>query len=230
VNKRGVDNADTPLTRAERTLANRRRMVAAAYRCFRADGYLGTTLSAVAEEAGVAVQTLYFTFGTKAALLGEAIGAAIVGFDRWEQPPPEPIDIDELLTLNPWWQRLQTAPTSREALDIFVRNGVRIIERVGPLIIAMHGAVGDADAEAVVRLAEERRIASYAEAAHLIARKPGGLRTGVSVRAATDVLVVLFSAEVHHALFTGRGWSQRRCRSYLHQLLASQLLDADGQG
>ena len=37
---------------------------------------------AAAGEAGVAVPTIYYTFGTKAALFGDALGAAaIVGFD-----------------------------------------------------------------------------------------------------------------------------------------------------
>jgi AcrR family transcriptional regulator len=203
-------------------------MVSAAYRSFCADGYHGTTMTAVADEAGVAVQTLDYTFGTKAALLGEAIGAAIIGFDRWERPPAEPIDITELLAaLNPWWAQAQAAATSRETLDVFLRHGIGILERVGPLIIAMHGAAGDADAEAVVRVAEERRIATYREAARLVARKPGGLRRGLSTAAAADLLIVLFSAEVHRALSSGRGWSPRRCRTYFRQLLLSQLIDAD---
>jgi AcrR family transcriptional regulator len=36
---------------------------------------------AAAGEAGVAVPTIYYTFGTKAALFGDVLGAAIVGFD-----------------------------------------------------------------------------------------------------------------------------------------------------
>ena len=38
-------------------------------------------------QAGVAVPTVYYTFGTKAALLDESLGAAIGGFDRWPVPP-----------------------------------------------------------------------------------------------------------------------------------------------
>jgi AcrR family transcriptional regulator len=56
-------------------------MVKAAYKLFCSNGYLGTTINAVAKEAGVAVPTVYYTFGTKAALLAESMGAAIVGFD-----------------------------------------------------------------------------------------------------------------------------------------------------
>jgi hypothetical protein len=175
------------------------------------------------------VQTLYYTFHTKAALLGEAIGAAIVGFEQWREPPPSPIEIPELPGWHRWWADFEAAPTSPEALDVFVTHGVRILERVGPVVAAMHGGAGDPDAESVVAIAEARRIASYREVARVVARKPGGLRPGLSPAAATDLLVVLFSADVYQALSTGRGWSRSRCTTFFRQLLASELLAATDQ-
>ena len=212
-------------TRAERALATRRRMVRAAYELFCSRGYLGTTVTAVAKEAGVAVPTVYYTFGTKAALLSEALGAAIVGFDLWREPPPEPIDIAEVLPWHAWWAEFEAAATSKAALDIFVTHGVGILQRVGPLIPAMHGASGDPEAAEVVRVAEERRGDSYREALKVVARAPGGLRAGVSVAKATDVMVVLFSAELYQALAIGRGWSHSRCVGFFREILTAQLLD-----
>lgn len=209
--------------RAEQALATRRRMVHAAYQLFCTEGYLGSTMSSIAKEAGVAVQTLYYTFHTKAALLGEAIGGAVVGFDEWRQPPADP-EIAELLPWHGWWADFQSASSSAEALNIYVTNGVQILERVGPLIAAMHGGAGDPDGRAVLRTAEERRVATYREVARVIARKPGGLRHGLSESAAADLLFVLFSAEVYQALSAGRGWSRPRCTKFFQQMLASQLL------
>ena len=182
-------------------------MVRAAYELFCANGYLGTTISAVAKEAGVAVPTVYYTFGTKAALLDESLGAAIVGFDRWREPPTGPVDIAELLPWHGWWADFEAAPTSAAALDLFVTHGVGILERVGPLVTAMHGATGDTEAAEVVTTAEERRVESYRAVVRIIARKPGGLRPGVTEATATDIVVVLFSAELYQALAVGRGWS-----------------------
>jgi AcrR family transcriptional regulator len=199
-------------------------MVRAAYDLFCANGYLGTTVSAVATRASVAVPTVYYTFGTKAALLGEALGAAVIGFDLWREPPPEPVDVVEILPWHSWWTDFATAPTSAEALDVFLTNGIGVLQRVGPLIAAVHGAAGDPDAAEVVRTGDERRVESYREAVRVIARRPGGLRRGVSVARATDVLVVLFSAEVHQAL-VGRGWSRTRCLTFFREVLAAQLLD-----
>ena len=203
-------------------------MVEATYRLFCVNGYLGTTMSAIAAEAGVAVQTLYYTFHTKAAVLDEVIGAAIVGFDHWREPPPNP-QIGELLTWLPWWAAFESAPDASAALEVFVTNGVRILERVGPIVGAMHGGAGDPDAEAVVRTAEERRVDAYRAVVRALARKPGGLRPGLGEAAATDILVVVFSAEVFQAL-ARRGWSLGRCTSFFQTLLASQLLAPDRDG
>ena len=53
---------------------------------------VATTMQAVADEAGVAVQTVYFTFGTKAKLLAAVERRAILGdvlrplfFEQWSK-------------------------------------------------------------------------------------------------------------------------------------------------
>ena len=213
-----------PLSRAERALTTRRRMVQAAYDLFCSNGYLGTTINAVAKEAGVAVPTVYYTFGTKAALLSESLGAAVVGFDLWREPPPEPIDIKVLLPWNRWWADFQDAPTSTDALDIFIHHGVQILARVGPLIGAMHAASGEPEAAEVVRASEQRRVDSYREAISLMASKPGGVHPGLSEAEATDTLLVLFSAELYQALAVGRGWPTGRCVELFGDILRAQLL------
>ncbi len=211
-------------TRDERALETRRRMVAAAYRLFCDRGYLGTTMTAVAAEANVAVQTLYYTFHTKAELFGEAVGAAVVGFDNWRQPPRDPIAIDELPQMLTWWDEFESAPDAAAALKVFVHHGVDVLERVAPLVTALHGCAGDPDAVEVVQLGEERRVGSYRAAARILQGKEGGLRRGLTISEATDVLLVLFSAELYQALANGRGWPRARCERFLSNVLASQLL------
>ena len=214
------------ITRADKALATRRRMVNAAYAQFCANGYLGTTITAVAANAGVAVPTIYYTFGTKARMLDEALGAAILGFDRWHQPPPDP-SIEELLPWHHWWTDFNTASTSAEAFGMFLTHGVAVLERAAPLVAALHGAVGDPEAADVLRIAEERRVQAYREAVRVIAAKAGGLRGGLTVKAATDVLVVLFSAELYQSIRHGRGWSADRTALFLRELLSAQLLHSD---
>ena len=50
-----------------------------ASRLFSESGWAGTTLAAIADEAGVSVETIYNGFGSKKALLREAMGVAVVG-------------------------------------------------------------------------------------------------------------------------------------------------------
>jgi AcrR family transcriptional regulator len=209
--------------RKERALATRRRVLAAAYRLFCARGYVATTMDAIATEAGVAVQTLYFTFHTKGAILSETLGATITGFDTWANPPAAP-DTEPPLNLHDWYERFTEEPDVRAALALFVRNGVESLGRVGPLLAAMHAAGGDPDVAAVIRLGEQRRVDSYREIVRAIATKGRGLRPGLSEDRATDVLLVLFSAETYQAL-AGRGWSPADRTRFLTELLARELLD-----
>lgn len=60
-------------------------VLGAAVQRFAADGWRGTTLAAIASEAGVAVETVYKTWRSKKALLRAAVDVAIVG-DAEEVP------------------------------------------------------------------------------------------------------------------------------------------------
>lgn len=219
----GAVPASAPATRAGRALATRRRMVRAATEIFAAEGYAGTTIAAVAERAGVAVPTVYYTFGTKTALLGEVLGAAILGIDRWREPPAEPFDLTELMPVHGWWADFLAAPTAHEALDVFVADGTEVLRRVGPLMPALHGASGEPEGQELVRVSEERRVDSYREVVRRLADKPSGLRAGTDVETATDVVLVIFSPETYQGL-VGRGWPHERCVDFFREVLAAQVL------
>ena len=219
----GDSSGTATRTRAGRALATRRRMVRAASEIFAAEGYTGTTIAAVADRAGVAVPTVYYTFGTKTALLGEVLGAAIIGIDRWREPPAEPFELAELLPVHGWWEDLLTAATSREALDVFVGQGTDVLRRVGPLMPALHGASGDTEGQELLRVSEERRVDTYREVLRRVAETPGGLRDGLDLETATDIVVVLFSPETYQGLL-GRGWSHERCTEFFREVLGDRLL------
>ncbi len=208
--------------RRQRALATRRRIVKAAYHLFCQRGYAATTMKEIAAASGVAVQTLYFTFGTKAAILGEALGAAVVGFDAWSGPPADPPDADMLTGLLGWYGEFEAEPDCRRALQIFVDNGAALLRRVGPLHAAIVAASADAEAAAVVAIAEQRRVETFGRVVADLSRR-GGLR--LDEARATDVLLLLFSPVVYHELTAGRRWSHQDCRDFLLDILAQQLLD-----
>lgn len=212
-------------SRKVRALATRRRMLRAAYRLFCERGYAATTMNAIADEAGVAVQTIYFTFNGKAAILGEVLGAAITGFDAWTGPPPEPVDAGDPETIrrfHGWMAAFEAEPDPRRALAFFFDLGGDSMARAAPLTVAMQGALGDPDVRAIHDLAEQRRAESFRAVVKLL-KKKGGLKKGLSIAKATDVMLVIFSGPTYQALLD-RGWSHAECRRFFVDVLAQQLL------
>ena len=68
--------------RAEQAKATRRAILDAARRLFLSNGYGTTSIRAIAEEAGVAVQTVYAVFGNKRQLVIELLEDAVTGDDH----------------------------------------------------------------------------------------------------------------------------------------------------
>src|SRR5262245_24819736 len=205
-----------PKTRRERALETRRRVLGAAHELFCAHGYARTTMEAIAGEAGVAVQTLYFTFHTKAALLEEVVGAAVAGIDTWVGPPP-PLslgDVEQLRMFHHWFVPFEAEKTAHGALEVFLTGGVEIMERAAPLVSTMREATGDPEAKRVYEIGEVRRADAYHAVVRILAKKPPGLAEGVTVKRATDVLFAVFSAETYQML-RNRGWKEREVRSWL---------------
>src|SRR5450759_2431787 len=73
--------------RQARANATRARIIASAYALFCELGYRGTTMQSIAERAGVAVQTVYFTFRTKDDLLQAVYEWTVFG----DGPPLPPV-------------------------------------------------------------------------------------------------------------------------------------------
>jgi AcrR family transcriptional regulator len=205
-------------------------MLRAAYELFCEHGYAATTLQAIAARAGVAVQTLYFTFHTKGAILSEAVGACIFGFERWT-PLVDPVRAGHARALRDyhvWWPAFEEAADAAAALALFVDASVEIMGRVGPLVVVMaEAAAGDAEVRAVRDIGEQRRVESYRAVVRVLAKK-GGLRRGLGVERANDILLTLLSGEVYQLLHAGRGWTPAACRRWFRETLSQQLMGAPG--
>jgi AcrR family transcriptional regulator len=212
-------------TRKEQALATRRRVLAAAYKLFCEHGYAPTTMDAIAKAAGVAVQTLYFTFHTKGAILGEALGAAIIGFERYT-PTPDDFDAARTPKAMAWWPSFDAESDGGKALGIFVDESLAIIRRVAPLLVAVNAAIGDADARTVVEVGERRRVDGYREVARALARKVPGFRAGVTLARATDLLLVFLGPALYQDLTAARGWSTSECKCFVNDALTHHLFSA----
>jgi AcrR family transcriptional regulator len=98
------------------------RIIAAATELFLADGYVATTLEAVAKRARVGARTVYVRFGTKAALFKRVVDVAIVG-------DTQPVDV----LGRDWMQAALTAPTAAERFAAGAAANRQIMERTGAL-------------------------------------------------------------------------------------------------
>ncbi len=178
-------------------------------------GYAATTMDEIASEAGVAVQTLYYTFSTKGALLCEVMDVTAAGA---EMAPP--------VAQRQWMHEAMTSPSPQRALALTIEHGTAIFERAAPLWPAINAA---AAADPTIGaywagVTASRRAGQHAMVARLA--ELGGLRPGLDVERATDVVVVLVGHDAYTGLVEGAGWTVPAYKAWLFATLAHQLLAA----
>lgn len=115
--------ADVKGLRAARVAQTEDRILAAARELFLRDGYMATTLSAVADAAQVGHRTVYVRFGTKAALLKRVVEVAVAG----DTLPVAVAGRD-------WFQTSLTAPTVADRIAAFADGAAGLMDRAGRLI------------------------------------------------------------------------------------------------
>ncbi len=199
-------------TRAERARQTRNRMLDTARELFITDGYAATTMETIAQEAGVAVQTLYYTFRSKGQLLCEVVEATAAGDDR-----AAPV------VQRTWAQKMFEATTGQRVLALAVEHGADIYVRASPLWAAVAVASADPQVEQYWRrVAADRRTGQSRMVARLA--ELGALRQGLHPERATDRVVVLFGHDVFTGVVTQAGWSVPEYKAWLLTTLAQQLL------
>jgi TetR/AcrR family transcriptional regulator of autoinduction and epiphytic fitness len=199
--------------RDRRAKETRRRMRDAAHELFLTQGYADTTMKQIAAGAGVAVQTVYYTFKTKAALLREVVEVVGAATD-------EPVPVAQ----RPWMREAMSATSQQRVLALAVEHATGIYERVAALWPALDAAAAtDPDIASYWRgVAAQRRAGQHAIVARLA--ELGSLRPGLDVEHGTDLVVVLFGHEVYRGLVLDAGWTVLSYKAWLFTTLVQQLL------
>jgi AcrR family transcriptional regulator len=201
--------------RRDRAKVTRDKIVASAYRLFCRHGWAQTTMDAIAGEAGVAVQTVYYVFRTKAALLREVIETAAAG----RSDPPA-------VAQRPWMQQALAAPDGHRALALIVEHGVDIYARVAPLGPTIQAAASaDADIDTYWQSVAQTRRAGMAQLIASLTER-GHLRSGLTPQRATDILYVINSHETFLGLTRDADWTVPEYKAWLYETLSHQLLRA----
>jgi AcrR family transcriptional regulator len=199
--------------RAAQAKATRRAILESAARLFIDQGYVATSMDAVAAAAGVSRATVFASVGGKKALLKHTYDVALVGDD-------EPIPFPE----RPRSQEVRREPDAWRLLERYTALIVEMYERLAPIYEAVRGA---ASADPEVRdvwetIGAERRVGSDNLIASLQAR--GSLRDGLDATTAADLMWVLNDPGLYHLLVNRRGWTPARFEAWLGGVMQEQLL------
>jgi AcrR family transcriptional regulator len=203
--------------RAEKARQTRRRILDAAGELFVEQGYGATSLQEVADRAGVAVQTIYFVFGNKRALLKELFDLTIAGDD-------EPVATMD----RPWFREAMAAATADAHLRAHIGGTREILERVAAITGVWATALAtDPEIATMWGQGEDPRLVVHATAARALMAKPGA-REDVTAEHAADLLFGLLSPELYLVLVRDRGWSPETWEQWAGQTLHAQLCVSGG--
>ncbi len=199
--------------RRQQASETRARILDAAQRLFAGRGYAPTTMEAIASEAGVATDTVYAGFGSKAGVLHALIDLRVAG----DESPVALLDREEPRAVQA--EPDQSRQVARFAVDIAER-----IERARPVDDIIRGAAA-VDPEIGVlrarlqqgRYENMRRFVSWLAA-------NGPLRDGLTEEEAAAIVWTIASPEVHGLLRTERGWTAERYRAWLGETVARTVL------
>ncbi len=197
--------------REEQARATRRAILDAAHTRFLRDGFAGTTMAAIAAEAGVSVPTLYKLFGNKAGLANAMVDVSIAGDD-------EPVAVKDRARI----MAVREATDGRRKLELYADHLVATLPRHVPLqLVILDAAATDPEAAAVWQELQDERLRGMAILAEDL--RPH-LRAGVSVAHARDVVWAHNSAELYRLLVIERGWPIARFGRWVAEQLIAALL------
>jgi TetR/AcrR family transcriptional regulator, regulator of autoinduction and epiphytic fitness len=182
----------------------RRRVIEAAARLFAGDGYAATTIQALADEAGVAVQTVYAAFGTKRQVLKDLFDTSVAG------------DTNEVaLVERPEWRSWEDETDPDRRIEAFARAQRLICERAAHIHQILHAAAAaDPEIADLYRGAEQAR---YTDQRRLPAalERDGHLREGLRLERAADITWTLAGPGLYIDLVHARRWRPDEYESWL---------------
>jgi AcrR family transcriptional regulator len=191
--------------RDEQANATRRRILEAAQELFAEDGFAAVSLARVAERAGVSQATVYLYFQGKSAIVGAMA-------DELVATPDISVELVER----------EADPVRQLRLGAGIMR--RLNERAWLLADILRGAHGTDERLAQVWAVWQQRHADAMRRGVAALRARGGLRPGLTVDAAVDILYTLTGTDVYRGLVRERGWSPARYQRWLFELACRELL------
>ena len=179
----------------------------ATQRLFLERGYAKTTVEAIAQEAGVAKQTVYAVFRSKNGIVAELLDRAVF--------------TERVFELHD--RSLETA-NIHEALKLTAQLVLQVHESQSPVFDLLRGA-GMLDPQ-LARVQNDLRCVNRDRQENHVRFLLRGrrLKEGIDMGMALDVFWCLTSRDLYRMLVQERGWSGETYANWLYEMLANSLL------
>jgi AcrR family transcriptional regulator len=193
--------------RIQQAAETRRTILASAQRLFSLHGYSATTISAIAIDAGVAIQTIYDSIGPKRAIL-------LALLDQ----------MDEEAGVGEIWREIRQLSGPVDQINAAVRLTRQFPEKYHDLIGALISAAPiEPDAAEALQEGYRRHRAGTGRFAHYLATQQV-LCPDLNADHAGDVFGLLTSVQTFRQLTIDYGWSFDQCQEWITETLVRFLL------
>jgi AcrR family transcriptional regulator len=202
-----VNSESRPSRRQLQAEQTRRDIVAAARVLFAQQGYTQTSVSQIAEAAGVSVQTIYDSLGSKGAIVAQLNDL-----------------VDEEGGVAPLAARIPREDVPAELIAIAVAISRQINERCEDVIRLVYGAAALEPELAMVR---DESIRRHSEGIRGLTQRLAdldALSERVTVEDAADVIAALLTPQVARTFVFDYGWSFDRWEEWTRETLCSLIL------
>jgi AcrR family transcriptional regulator len=192
--------------------ATQRAIVEAAAQLFAERGYHATSITRIASRAGVAVQTIYNSVGSKHEILSRVLDFAAAG-ER------APVPVPELMR-----RQAEGEPDPRRIIEQIVELWRGALPRTAPVFaLIREAAATDLEVAALERARAAQRLRNYGRAARLLAER-GGLRSDLSIDGAAAAVFAIGHPDTYRTLVLDGDWDDDRWATWARTTLEAALL------
>jgi AcrR family transcriptional regulator len=185
--------------------------VESAERLFLRNGYGPTTVAAIADDAGVSVDTVFKAFGGKPGIIRGIRDRALHG----EGPVPAEQRSNDLQL---------TEPDPRKIVQGWGRFVTELAPRSAPILLLLRDAAStDPELRTLLDDLDSDRLRRMTQNARRLHRA-GHLRDRISVRQAADVLWTYSSPELYELLVLRRGMSVKAYGEFVGEAMTAAIL------
>jgi AcrR family transcriptional regulator len=198
--------------RQQQAQRTRQRILDVARRRFLTDGYAATTVTTIATDAGVSVDTIYKTFASKPGLVRAIHDHDLTG----QGPTPAETRSDALQT---------TEPDPKAIMRGIGQLAGEVAPRVAPVVLLIRdAALIDPEMAKLKTELDDQRLRRMTHNARNLA-DAGHLRADVTVDHAGQIMWTYSSPELYELVVTTRGWNVDQYATFIADALIGHLLN-----